>query len=154
MKIDQAWLVKEGACGEARRRFNDVFNGKPTEHRAVLDALIKDDELSWASWLIIRVMAREQCALLAQYASECADSVVRQSDGHAAIAAAHLSARFATKSAEVSWLAVEYVTHAVLYAAKSAELAVTSTDHITARREMMCNVLIYGLGLLDAAEGK
>ena len=144
MKIDQAWLVKEGACGEARRRFNDVF-GKPTEHRAVLDALIKDDELSWASWLITRIMTREQCALYAKYASECALSIVRQSDGDIA---ARLSAQYATLSAQYAIQsaeqAVEYATFAALsagYAVKSAELAITNTDHITARREMIIRLV-------------
>jgi hypothetical protein len=43
---------------------------KKTDSLTVLESLISDDELSWANWLIVRVMERKQCLAYAIFSAE------------------------------------------------------------------------------------
>ena len=67
MKITLDWLKEKGACAEGVAWFKAQ---KKSEAVDVLNALIKDDQLEWANWTIVRVMTRPQYLAYAIYAAE------------------------------------------------------------------------------------
>ena len=67
MKITLDWLKEKGACAEGVAWFKSQKKSKAVD---VLNALIKDDQLEWANWTIVRVMTRPQYLAYAIYAAE------------------------------------------------------------------------------------
>ena len=67
MKITKEWLKEKSACGEGLEWFKDQ---KKDDGLTVLEALISDDKLDWANWLIVRIMSRPQYLAYAIFAAE------------------------------------------------------------------------------------
>ena len=79
MKINQKWVKEQGACEGGTKWFNDNYS-ENIEGAEVVEALIKDKaiakehgsgtSLSWANWLIVRLMTRKQYLQYAVFAAE------------------------------------------------------------------------------------
>ena len=67
MNITESWLNEKNACVDGVVWFKAQ---KKTKAVAVLKALIEEDKLDWANWLIVRVMTRPQYLAYAIYAAE------------------------------------------------------------------------------------
>ena len=67
MKITKKWLKNNNACQEGQDWF---FNQKEVEGIKVVRTLIKNDNLVWANWLIVRMMNKKQKVGYAIYAAE------------------------------------------------------------------------------------
>ena len=67
MLITKEWLEEKEACKDGQDWF---FAQDKTDSIDVLNALIKDDKLEWANWLIVRVMDYNQYVQYAVYAAE------------------------------------------------------------------------------------
>ena len=52
MLITLDWLREKGACADAVKRFEETYGQEGAEYQDVLDALAKENNASWASWLI------------------------------------------------------------------------------------------------------
>ena len=67
MKITEKWLTRKNACTDGIIWFKAQ---KETDAVRVLEKLIADKKLSWANWLIVRVMKYKQYVSYAVYAAE------------------------------------------------------------------------------------
>jgi hypothetical protein len=67
MKITEQWLEEKSACSEGVEWF---FEQKETEGIRVVKKLIKEKQLNWANWLIVRVMNYKQYVSYAVFAAE------------------------------------------------------------------------------------
>ena len=67
LKITLKWLRQQGACAEGIEWYKEH---EGTDARALLEALIADNKLDWANWLIVRVMTRPQYLSYAVFAAE------------------------------------------------------------------------------------
>jgi hypothetical protein len=67
MIITKEWLQEQQACSSGIKWF---LNQDKTDSIEVLDALIDEDELSDANWLIVRLMDRQQRIKHAIFAAE------------------------------------------------------------------------------------
>ena len=54
MKITEKWLNEKSACAEGVKWF---LKQKVTDGIEVVEALIAEDKLGWANWLIVRIMS-------------------------------------------------------------------------------------------------
>ena len=68
MKIDLKWLKEERACSEGVAWFTKRY--KEAEGALVVETLIKDKELKWANWLVVRLMTKIECVKYAVFAAE------------------------------------------------------------------------------------
>jgi hypothetical protein len=66
-KISKWWLGKESACSEGIVWFEQQ---KETDGLKVVKALISEDKLGWANWLIVRIMSYKQYVSYAVFAAE------------------------------------------------------------------------------------
>src|SRR3990167_9910439 len=69
MKITRDWLDKNNACPDGVAWFSAQSKTDSTE---ILHALLADengDALSWANWLIVRVMKQKDCIANAIFAA-------------------------------------------------------------------------------------
>ena len=82
MKINQDWVKQKGACECSAKWFNDNYS-EDVEGSEVVETLMKDKTikaittehdnataLSWANWLIVRLMTRKQYLQYAVFAAE------------------------------------------------------------------------------------
>ena len=79
MIINQKWVKEQSACEGGAKWFNDNYS-KDVEGYEVVETLIKDKaiakehssdtSLSWANWLIVRLMTRKQYLQYAVFAAE------------------------------------------------------------------------------------
>ncbi len=60
MKITKKFLREHNACKEGCEWF---LNQKENDGIKVLNALIADEKLDWANWLIVRIMTYKQYVL-------------------------------------------------------------------------------------------
>jgi hypothetical protein len=67
-KITIEWLKSKDACHDGLDWF--VEQGKEFEPIPLLNLLIKENQLDWANWLIVRVMEYKQYVSYAVYAAE------------------------------------------------------------------------------------
>ena len=67
-KITIEWLKSKDACHDGLDWF--VEQGKEVEPIPLLNLLIKENQLDWANWLIVRVMEYKQYVSYAVYAAE------------------------------------------------------------------------------------
>jgi len=67
MKIDREWLIKKSACADGIDWFEAQ---KRTDGIEILQALIQENKLDWANWLIVRIMNYFQYVKYAVYAAE------------------------------------------------------------------------------------
>jgi len=70
VKLTLDWLKEKSACIDGVVWFKAQ---KETDSIKVLNALIKEDKLDWASWLIVRLMTYKQQI---QYAAPAAEQVI------------------------------------------------------------------------------
>ena len=68
MKITIEWLVSKNACHDGLDWF--VEQGKEVEPIPLLYLLIKENQLEWANWLVVRVMDYKQYVSYAVFAAE------------------------------------------------------------------------------------
>jgi len=68
MKITKEWLAEKDACHDGLDWF--VEQGKEFEPVELIDLLIKENQLDWANWLLVRVMDYKQCVSYAVFAAE------------------------------------------------------------------------------------
>jgi len=66
--ITKKWLVEKNACQDGFEWF--VEQGKEFESVKLIDLLIKENQLDWANWLIVRVMNYSQYVSYAVFAAE------------------------------------------------------------------------------------
>ena len=82
MKINQDWVKQKGTCECGAKWFNDNYS-EDVEGSEVVETLMKDKTikaittehdnataLSWANWLIVRLMTRKQYLQYAVFAAE------------------------------------------------------------------------------------
>jgi len=67
-KITIEWLKSKDACHDGLDWF--VEQGKEVEPISLLNLLIKENQLDWANWLIVRVMDYKQYVSYAVFAAE------------------------------------------------------------------------------------
>ena len=67
MKITKEFLKRKSACFEGVKWF---LSQKETNGIKIIKKLIAENRLSWAGWLIVRLMNYKQCVSYAVYASE------------------------------------------------------------------------------------
>ena len=67
VKITGDWLQERSACGSGVKWF---LNQGEDDAVKVIKKLIKENRLSWANWLIVRIMDYEQCVSYAVFAAE------------------------------------------------------------------------------------
>jgi len=67
VKITEKWLKEKDACGSGIVWFNEQ---KETDGLKVVKKLVKRDSLSWANWLIVRLMPYKMYVSYAVYAAE------------------------------------------------------------------------------------
>ena len=70
MKITKGWLKEQGACSNG---FAWFIKQKETDGVKVVKKLIKENQLDWANWTIVRLMTHKQQV---QYAVFAADQVI------------------------------------------------------------------------------
>ena len=68
MKITKEWLAEKNACQDGLDWFTK--QNKEFEPIPLLYLLIKENQLDWANWLIVRVMEYKQYVSYAVYAAE------------------------------------------------------------------------------------
>ncbi len=146
MKITDRWLRARDACPEGREWFK---NHHESDAILVLEALIADRKLGWASWLIVRVMNQNQRIAYAIYAAEQAIRIYKKvvpndNRPREAITAAKEALKKTTtkkiKAAVIKGFLLpnalvflqmlrrgsNYTARAAIYAAESAEAAVST----------------------------
>ena len=67
MKLTEQWLKEKSACSEGVGWF---LKQKKTDAVKVLEKLIKEKQLPWANWTIVRVMNYKQRVQYAVFAAE------------------------------------------------------------------------------------
>lgn len=67
MNITKEWLKEKGACSAGAEWF---LKQKETDGVNVVKKLIKENQLDWANWLIVRIMDYKQYVSYAVYAAE------------------------------------------------------------------------------------
>ena len=67
-KITIEWLAQKNACQDGYNWF--VEQGKEFEPIPLLNLLIKENQLDWANWLVVRVMDYKQYVSYAVFAAE------------------------------------------------------------------------------------
>jgi hypothetical protein len=120
MEITDKWLEEKRACAGGR-----VWFGKQKKSEAVdvLKALIKEDQLDWANWTIVRVMTRPQYLAYAIYAADQVIGIYEKKypnndKPRKAIEAA--KAVLANDTEETRAAAAAYASYAAAYAAYAA----------------------------------
>ena len=68
LKITKEWLVSKEACQDGFEWF--VEQNKEFEPVELIDLLIKENQLDWANWLVVRVMNYSQYVSYAVFAAE------------------------------------------------------------------------------------
>ena len=165
MKITKEWLQEINACASGIRWF---LNQKETDSIKVLEALIEDNELADANWLITRLMDRKQKL---QYAIFAAEQVIdifenkypNDKRPRLAIEAARKvlendtaenrrAAAAAAAAAYACAAAYAYAADAA-YAYAAAAAAADAYDYAAADaaagKAMRLKILNYGIGLLS-----
>jgi len=135
MKLTEQWLREKSACSEGVEWF---LKQKETDAVKVLKKLIKEKQLPWANWTIVRVMNYKQRVQYAVFAAEqvigifekkypddkrprqaieaakkCIDNSSEENKNAAAYAAAYADAAYADAAA----FAAAYAAYAALAAA-------------------------------------
>ena len=143
MKLTEEWLREKSACSEGVKWF---LKQKETDAVKVLEKLIKEKQLPWANWTIVRVMNYKQRVQYAVFAAEqvigiyekkypddkrprqaieaakkCIDNPSEENK-KAAYAAAYAAAAAAAATADAAAAA------AAAYAAAAAAAAVAAVD--------------------------
>jgi hypothetical protein len=73
MKINKEWVKKQGACQGGSTWFNETYKGDVDGIEVVktlLEHTPTEESLSWANWLIVRLMTRKQYLQYAVFAAE------------------------------------------------------------------------------------
>ena len=68
MKLTKEWLTEKGACADGRRYA--IKNLLGLSEIETTEALIKDNQLKWANWFMVRVMNYKQYVSYAVFAAE------------------------------------------------------------------------------------
>jgi len=180
MKITIEWLVSKNACHDGLDWF--VEQGKGVEPIPLLYLLIKENQLDWANWLIVRVMEYKQYVSYAVYAAElvidifekkypddkrprtaieaakkCIENPNDENKKEAANAAgaAYGASSAAYSAARVADWAAYNAARAAYWVACAADSAADSAAcaaKATANAKMLKKILKYGIELLR--EGK
>ena len=173
MKISKKWLEDKYACGTGVVWFVEQ---KERNGLKVVQKLIKEDKLSWANWLIVRIMNYKQYVSYAVYAAEqvidiyekkypndkrpreaikvakkCIKDPSKKNKTAASAAASAASAAYAAASAAYAAAsAAASAAYAAAYAAASASAtyAAASAADVAARKAMRIKILNYGVKLL------
>ena len=146
MKITQDWLNEQNACSEGIRWFKDQ---KKTDAIDVLNALIKDNQLEWANWTIVRVMTRPQYLAYAIYAAEQVIDIYEKKypedkrPRKAIDAAKSVLKNDTPKTRAAAWEA---------WAAREAAGAAARAAAGEAWAAMKLKILKYGIGLIEGKE--
>jgi hypothetical protein len=171
MKITQEWLVEKSACKEGREWF--LSQGE-TDGVKVVEKLMAEDRLDWASWLVVRIMNRPQYIGYAVFAAEqvlgifeerypddkrprqaieaAKQCIVRDTPENrsSAAAAAYAAADYAAAAyaAAAAAYADAYAAADAAYAAAAdaAYAAYAAADNT--RKDMKARILNHGLNLL------
>ncbi len=145
MKITKKWLLKQRACTEGREWWQErkISDGVET-----LRALISDGKLSWANWLVVRLMSRDQQIQYAIFAAsqvlgiyeakypgdrrprEAIESAQKYLDTHSKDAAAHAAADAAYAAAYTAYTA--YAAADAAYAAAYTAYTAYAAAHVAA----------------------
>ena len=67
MKITEQWLIEKKACGKGVEWFK---NQEESDGLDVVKKLISENQLSWANWLIVRIMTYKQYVSYAVFSAE------------------------------------------------------------------------------------
>jgi hypothetical protein len=157
MKITKEWLKEKSACSEGIEWF---LSKKESDSIKVLKALISDDKLDWANWLIVRVMERKQYLAYAIYAAEQIIAIFEKKypddkRPRKAIKAAKSVLESDTKEnrTAAAYAASYAAASAASYAADAADDAASyAASSAAVKREMKIRILKYGIGLLSKAK--
>ena len=161
MKISKKWLEDKYACGTGVVWFVEQ---KERNGLKVVQKLIKEDKLSWANWLIVRIMNYKQYVSYAVYAAEQVIDIYEKKYSNdkrprEAIEAAKKcisnptedNKRAAGTAAEAAWAAARAARAAARAAAEAAWAAAGTAARAAwaaaraARAAMQKKILNYGM---------
>ena len=177
MIINQKWVKEQSACEGGAKWFNDNYS-KDVEGYEVVETLIKDKaiakehssdtSLSWANWLIVRLMTRKQYLQYAVFAAEQAILIYEKKNPpeklmHDCIDAAKAviendTAENRNKSAaawdaswDAAWAAAGAAARGAAWDASRDAFrdAARAAAWAAARDAMLKKILKYGVGLLN-----
>lgn len=131
MIIDRDWLTEQGACSEGKEFF---LKEGITDPVLGIKNLLNKDRLSWANWLLVRVLPQQQRV---QYACYAAKQVLKYFEK------ARPKDKRPRKAIEAALKLVKYPTAANRSAARSAASAARSAASAAMRRK----IIKYGLSL-------
>jgi hypothetical protein len=141
MKITAEWLGKKQACQGGYDWFTQQNESDPVR---VLNALIAEEYLDWADWLIVRVMRREQYISYAIFAAEQVIDLYEQKypeDDRPRKAIGMAKVYLENPSKEN--ISAAYVAANTAYVAADAVYAADA-----AQKEIKIKILNYGLSFL------
>jgi hypothetical protein len=170
MIITKEWLQEQQACSSGIKWF---LNQDKTDSIEVLDALINQDNLPDANWLIVRLMDRQQKIRYAIFAAEqvlhifenkypenkrpglaieaakkVLENDTEENRNAAAAAAAAAAAYAAAAAAAAAAYAAAAAAADAAYTAAAAADAAYAAAYADARKEMRIRILNYGKELL------
>ena len=178
-KITSEWLQKQNACHGGSEWFRNQTEIKAD---AVVEKLVAENKLEWASWLITRVMNHKQRIAYAIFAAEqvleiyetknpndkrpreaieAAQAVLKRNSQKnrtaANAAAAYAAAAYPHAYAAAAAYAAAYAAHAYAYAAHAyaaAAHAYAAAAHAyaAANAEIQKRILAFGIELIRSAK--
>ena len=167
MNITKKWLKEESACTEGYEWALYVLGNKPMKDVEFLNALIADDKLDWANWVIIRVFDDTQRRRYAIFEAEQVIHIYEKAYPNdnrprKAIEAAKAYLDNPTPvwvaAMDAAWVAVRDVAWTVAWetgrdavgvaAWVAASAAAKATAWAAAYKQMLTKILDYGITLL------
>ena len=136
MKLSVKWLQEKSACSDGVKWFTDQ---KEDQAIPVLKALVADDKLDWANWLIVRVMTSPQYLAYAIYAAEQVLDIFEKK---------YPGDKRPRQAIEAAKAVLKHDTRAAREAAREAAGAAWEA----AGDAMRTKILKYGIGLLAEKE--
>ena len=150
MKLTEEWLKEKSACSEGVEWF---LKQKETDAVKVLEKLIKEKQLPWANWTIVRVMNYKQRVQYAVFAAEQVIDIYekRHPDYKRPRQAIEAAKKCIDNPSEENKKAAAAAAYAAAYAAADAASyaadAAAAAARTIARAE--CAVLVRGLITLE-----
>ena len=155
MKITEEWLKEKNACQVGIDWFNSyhISDGKK-----LVKALMIEDKLSWANWLIVRIMSYKQYVSYAVFAAEQVIDIYekkypKDKRPRAAIEVAKKCIENPSVENKLAAVNAAYAAYAA-YAAADAADAADAANAVNAAAYAVnaaakIKILNYGLSLID-----
>ena len=162
--ITKAWLKEQNACPSGMKRFISVY-GDNADLKYIIEKEIKDYSFTYANWVIVRKMTKEQEKEYAIFAVNKAVEIVLKSncfkseswiiwakkwlsgEDRSAYAAAYAANNVAYAAYAAAYAAnnVAYAVYAAAYAANNVAYAAYAADE---KKKLQIEILRNGLKIL------